>query len=173
MSAYIARPESSEYGPFYAGYVAEVPDGDLLSLMERQGEETFALFAGLPEERGAHRYAPEKWSIKDIVLHLADAERVFAYRALRFARNDTTPLPGFDENDYARGAGADARSLADLAAELRAVRRSSLAFFRGLAEPAFLRKGTASGFTITVRALAWITAGHERHHIRVVHERYL
>ena len=107
MTAQLPRPGAGEYGEFYAGYVAEMPDGDVLAALERQGEETFALFSALPEERGGYRYAPGKWAIKDLVTHLADAERVFAYRALRFARGDATPLAGFDEGDYV---GPPARS---------------------------------------------------------------
>jgi hypothetical protein len=173
MTAQLLRPGAGEYTEFYAGYVAEMPDGDLLTAMQRQGEETFALFSALPEERGAYRYAPGKWVIKDVVGHLADAERIFAYRALRFARGDTTALAGFDEGDYVRAAEAGTRSLVELATELHDVRRATLALFRGLAPGAAERIGTANGKPMSVRALAWVIAGHERHHIRVLHERYL
>ena len=173
MSTQLSRPGAGEYAPFYAGYVAEMPDGDLVAALERQGEETFALLSALPEERGEHRYAPGKWTIKDIAGHLADAERVFAYRALRFARGDTAPLAGFDENEYVRAAGAGRRPLVDLARELHAVRGATLAFLRGLPPGTAKRRGSANGVEISVRALAWVIAGHERHHIRVLHERYL
>ena len=173
MTERIPRPLAGEYAPFYAGYVAEVPDGDVLAMLERQGEETFDLFSALPEDRGGYRYAPEKWSIKDIAGHLADSERIFAYRALRFARGDERPLTGFDENDYARAAGATRRPLVEVAAELHAVRRATVALFSGLAHEAFARTGTANNSRVTVRALAWIIAGHERHHVRILHERYL
>ncbi len=170
---HLPRPDAGEYAQFYAGYVAEMPDGDLLSALERQGEETFALLSALPEERGQHRYAPGKWSIKDIAGHLADAERIFAYRALRFARADGAPLAGFDENEYVRAADAESRPLVELARELHDVRRATVALFGGLSPDAAARRGTANGAEASVRALAWVIAGHERHHIRVLHERYL
>ena len=169
----LSRPTAGEYAPFYAGYIAEMPDGDLLAALERQGEETFSLLSALPEERGDHRYAPGKWTVKDIAAHLADAERIFAYRALRFARGDTAPLAGFDENEYARTAGAGQRRLVELAGELHDVRRATLSMFRGLPPGAGERRGSANGVEISVRALAWVIAGHERHHLRVLHERYL
>ena len=154
MTAQLPRPGAGEYGEFYAGYVAEMPDGDVLAALERQGEETFALFSALPEERGGYRYAPGKWAIKDLGTHLADAERVFAYRALRFARGDATPLAGFDEGDYVRAAGAERRTLVDLATELHDVRRATLALFRGFPPDAASRTGTANGTVMSVRAVA-------------------
>ena len=169
----IPRPVAGEYAPFYAGYVAEVPDGDVLALLGRQGQETFDLFSALPEDRGAHRYAPEKWTIKDIAGHLADSERIFSYRALRFARGDERPLQGFDENDYVRSAEALRRPLVEIAEELQAVRQATVALFGGLSAEVLTRSGTANDARVSVRALAWIIAGHERHHLRVLHERYL
>lgn len=171
--ATIPRPASDEHAPFYAGYVAELPGDDALAALAAQEGETAELLAGLSEETAAFRYAPEKWSIKQVVGHLADAERVFAYRAMRIARGDTTPLPGFDEKDYVRAGGFDARPLADLAAELRALRRATLALFRGLDAAALDRRGTANDAQVTVRALAWILAGHERHHLEILRTRYL
>ena len=168
-----ARPAADEYAPFYAGYVARVPDGDLLRTLTEQGRETVALLRTIPEQRGTHRYAPEKWSIKDVVLHMADAERVFAYRALRFARRDQTPLPSFDENEWARTAGADRRALSDLVNELELVRSATLQLLRGLDDEAVGQRGTASGKEMTTRAMAWIIAGHERHHVAILRERYL
>jgi uncharacterized damage-inducible protein DinB len=167
------RPEASEYAPFYAGYIAQVPDGDLLQLLERQGQETAALLTGLQDSRGDFAYAPGKWTLKEVLGHLADAERVFAYRALRFARGDATPLASFDEQAWTPNSGARSRSLTDLAEELRVVRAATLALLRHLPEDAPTRWGTASGKEITVRALAWIIAGHERHHLRILRERYL
>ena len=172
MTERIPRPLATEYASFYAGYVAEVPDADVLALLDRQGEETFALFSALPEDRGAHRYAPEKWSIKELVNHLSDTERIFAYRALRFARGDQTPLASFDENAYAPEMHADERTLADLTAEWADVRRSTLHLFRHLPAGTWERQGTASGHPCSVRALAYATAGHARHHLRVLAERY-
>ncbi len=173
MTLSIPPPAADEYAPFYAGYIARVPGDDALAPLAAQESETAELLAGLSEEQAAFRYAPGKWSVKQVAAHLSDAERVFAYRALRIARGDRTPLPGFDENAYAAEAGADARPLADLAAELRAVRAATLALFRGLDPAALLRRGTANGVPVTVRAAAWIIAGHERHHLGILRDRYL
>ncbi|HEY9383371.1 MAG TPA: DinB family protein [Gemmatimonadales bacterium] len=169
----LARPDATEYAPFYAGYVAGVPEGDVLDLLERALEETTRLLGAVPEARGDFAYAPGKWTLKEVVGHVVDAERVFSYRALRFARGDTTPLAAFDENAWAPNSGARARTLADLLGEYRAVRAATLALLHSLPAGADLRRGTASGREISVRALAWIIAGHERHHLRLIRERYL
>jgi uncharacterized damage-inducible protein DinB len=173
MTAAIPRPDASEYAPNYQGYVTKVPDGNLLEILEDQRQETQELLAGITEGRAMHRYAPGKWSVKEVIGHLTDAERVFSYRALRFARGDQTPLPGFDENAYAPAGKFDARALPDLAAELHAVRRATIALFAGLDAPALARRGLASNQEVSVRALAYIIAGHERHHLGVLRERYL
>jgi hypothetical protein len=169
----LIRPDATEYAPFYAGYVARVPDGDVAELLEAQGRDTAALLAGLSEERGEYRYAPDKWTLKEVIGHIADAERIFAYRALRIARGDQTPLASFDENAYVPAAECGRRTLADLAAELGAVRGATLALVRSLTDVAATRTGTASGKTVSVRALAYIAAGHERHHLAIIRERYL
>lgn len=172
MSPY-PPPTADEYGAPYAGYVARVPAGsDILDLLARQGEATPTRLRAVPEARGGHRYAPGKWSVKEVIGHLADVERVMAYRALRTARGDATPLPGFDENAYVPLSGADAQPLTLLADEWADVRRATLSLFRHLPPDAWTRRGTASGFPVTVRALAWIIAGHERHHLGVLAERY-
>lgn len=168
-----ARPAESEYNSYYQPYVREVPDGDLLSTLVTQRDSTSALLAGISDAGAGYRYADGKWSIREVFGHLADAERVFTYRALRIARGDATPLPGFDENAWMPFAGFDRRSLADVAAEFHSVREGSLALFRSFDAEAWLRIGTASAHPVSVRALAWILAGHERHHVRVIHERYL
>jgi len=169
----LAPPTPDEYGASYAGYVARVPGGtDIVDLLARQRDATLARFAALPEDRGGHRYAPGKWSVKEVLLHLSDTERVMAYRALRIARGDTTPLPGFDEDAWAPLSGADARPLEEVAEEWGDVRQASLALFRHLPAEAWTRRGTASGMPVSVRALAWIIAGHERHHLAVLGERY-
>jgi len=131
-----------------------------------------ARFRDVPEARGAHRYAPGKWSVRQVMCHLADAERIMAYRALRIARGDATPLPGFDENAYAPESGADAVALAELVAEFADVRRASLALFRHLPADAWVRRGTASESPFSVRALAWVLVGHPIHHLAVLRERY-
>lgn len=169
----IPRPDASEHLPYFGKYVELVPDGDLIQMLRTHLDETLALVRGVPEERGGHRYAEGKWSIREVLGHVIDTERVFAYRALRIARGDATPLEGFDENAYAAASEADSRTLADLAEELEHVRLGSIAFLRGLSHEALARRGTASGAEVTVRALAWILAGHELHHRGLLQERYL
>jgi len=171
--ATIPRPAPSEYVPYYETYISKVPQGDLLNVLEDQGRETQQLLAGLSDAKALHRYAPGKWSIKEVIGHLADTERVFCYRALRFARADDTPLPGFDEKAWTPAGRFDTRSLKDLAGELDAVRRATIALLSGMDAEALARRGTANNNPITVRALAWIIAGHERHHVAILRERYL
>ena len=168
-----ARPAPTEHYSYYLTYVSEVPEGDLLALLAAQRDSTAALLATIPEAKAGYRYAPGKWSIKEVIGHISDAERVFAYRALRIARADATPLPGFDENAWMPPAEFDRRTLADLAADLRSVRESTLALFHGFPGEAWTRLDTASGHPVSVRALAYILTGHERHHLRVLQERYL
>lgn len=169
----IQRPGADEYAPFYANYVAGVPDGDVVDTLQGQGRDLAALLSGIAEDRAEHRYAPGKWSIKEVVGHVIDAERIFAYRALRIARNDQTPLAGFEQNDYVMNANFGAAVLADLAGELELVRRSNLAMFRQFGPEAWQRRGTASENPVTVRALAFIIAGHELHHVGLLRKRYL
>jgi uncharacterized damage-inducible protein DinB len=171
-SVIIPRPASSEYAPYYGTYVGAVPEGDLLSLLKRQGRETVKLLREINEKKSQYRYAPGKWTIREVAGHISDAERVFTYRALRFARGDATPLASFDQNEWAAETNADARPLAEHIEELAAVRAATLALFRGFSEEQFARSGTASGHQVTVRALAYITAGHERHHVKILRERY-
>jgi hypothetical protein len=168
----IPRPASTEYAPSYSDYVTAVPDGSLLSLLERQSRDTTALLRNVSEKKSLYRYAPGKWSIREVVGHVCDAERVFTYRALRFARGDATPLPSFDENAWGAASNADTRPLAEHIEELAAVRAATLALFRGFTDEQFARSGIASGHQVTVRALAYIVAGHERHHVKVLRERY-
>jgi len=169
----IVRPADTEYAPFYAGYVARVPDGDVVALLRSQIGETLALLRDVPESRGTHRYAEGKWSIKEVVGHLADTERVMTYRALRIARGDRTPLAGFDENAFVRNASFDQRTLASLRAELELVRSASIALFETMTAEEAARVGTANDRDVTARALAYIVAGHERHHVALLRERYL
>jgi hypothetical protein len=166
------RPEATEYAPFYAHYVSAVPEGDVVSALRDSGREITAALASIPESRGGFRYAEGKWSIRELVGHVIDAERIFTYRALRLARADATPLPAFEENDYVRSAGSDARTIADLVAELRAVRESSIRMFASFPEDAWTRTGIVSGRPVSVRALAYITAGHARHHLAILRDRY-
>lgn len=166
------RPGADEFAPFYAGYVAAVPDGDVTRALAAQGEAFLHLLKDIGDEKALFAYAEGKWSVKDVILHIIDAERIFMYRALRMARGDQTPLSPFDENAYTPLAEADARPLDTLLGEFAAVRGATLALLRWLPEAAWTRRGTASGKEVSVRALAWIAAGHAMHHERILRERY-
>ena len=168
----ISRPEPTEYAVHFARYVDRVKGDDALEALATQIEETTALLRAVPEARGGYRYAPDKWSIKEMVTHLTDAERVFSFRALHFARQDAAHLPGFDENTWAAVYRSDARPLADLVDELRAVRASTLALFRGLDADELMLAGIANQNRMTVRGAAWTSAGDEIHHVNVLGERY-
>jgi hypothetical protein len=165
------RPDSTEHAPYYAKYLALVPEEDILTALRKELERTLALLRGVSEEVALVRHPPYTWSIKEVVGHLTDSERVFGYRALRIARGDATPLPGFDENAYARIAEFDRYPLSDLAAEFAAVRRSHFWLFGNLSEAAWARRGVANHNEVSVRALAYILVGHERHHMGIVRKR--
>lgn len=167
------RPEADEFTSYYQRYVDRVPEGDVVRTLDEQIIETLAMLASVPEERGNFRYAEGKWSLRQVVGHMCDVERIFVYRATRFARNDRTELPGFDENEYVANARFDDRTIASLADELEAVRWASVAFFDSLSDDELMRRGVANNAPVTVRALAWITAGHERHHAEILRTRYL
>jgi hypothetical protein len=166
------RPRPDEYAPYYEPYVKRVPDGSIVETLARQGEETATMFAGLDAERGRFRYAPGKWTVLDVLGHVMDGERVFAYRALRGARGDATPLPGYDENRWAPLAGYSERTPADILAEYRAVRAATIAMLEGFDDASWGRTVTANEQGVSVRALAWIIAGHELHHRAVLAEKY-
>jgi uncharacterized damage-inducible protein DinB len=168
----ISRPGPDEFFEYYGKYIDLVPGDDARPALRDQIEDTVRLLAPLDESKALHRYAPGKWSVKEVVGHLSDSERVFAYRALRMGRGDATPLPGFDEKTYVPAGRFDSRPLADIVHEFESVRAASLALFRGLGDEALLRRGTANGNSVSVRALAWILAGHELHHRRLLVERY-
>jgi len=168
-----SRPERHEYADFYANYVAAVPEGDVLATLERQGREVAALLAALPAGLQQHRYAPGKWSVSELLGHLVDAERIFSYRALRFARGDRTPLPGMDQDAYVAGGAFDRRPFQSLVEEAVHLRAANLALFASFDAQALQRSGEASGKPVSVRALLYIIAGHERHHVDVLKERYL
>jgi DinB family protein len=168
----IPRPGADEHVPYYATYIAQVPGDDALPTLAEHIEAWHPALRRLTDAQALHRYAPGKWSVKEVLGHLCDGERVFGYRALRFARADATPLPGFDENAWVPNAGSDRRPVAELADELRAVRASSLALFRSFDAAALARRGDANGHGISVRALAWIIAGHAIHHQTILRERY-
>lgn len=169
----LPRPSADEHAPYYARYVDLVPGGDLLDTMRHQLDDAWQFFSTLPETKGNHAYAPGKWTIREVLGHVIDTERIFAYRALRIARGDQTPLPGFDENLYAPESLASGRKLVDLAEELGLVRRSNLALLKTFTPEVGARMGTASGHPVSARAVAWIMTGHVLHHMMIVRERYL
>jgi hypothetical protein len=168
-----ARPAQDEYAPYYEKYVSLVPAGDVVETLERQLTDTLALLRSVPEDRGDSTYEPGKWSVKELVGHVIDSERVFSYRALRFARGDRTPLPGYEQDDYVRAANFGARTLASITEEFARVRASTVALLRSFDAEAWARRGTANDNEVSVRALAHILAGHELHHLGILRERYL
>jgi len=168
------RPAGDEYAAPFAGYVGRIADDeDIVAVLATQLDQVLVRLAEIPEARGGYRYAPDKWSIKEILGHLSDTERVWAYRALRVARGDATALPGFDDQAYVAETGARDRTLVDMVEEWGAVRRATIALFRSLPAAAWPRRGTASDEPVTVRALAYIIAGHVRHHLEVLEARYM
>ena len=168
----LPRPGPDESAPFYHGYIARVPGEQIGEYLASQLREVERLLAPLDDAAARFRYAPEKWSVKEVLGHLCDAERIFAYRLLRFARADATPLPGFDENAYVPPAEFDARPLAELLREFQALRSSTIALVDGLPSAAWDRRGQASGKSISTRAIAYILVGHVTHHVGVLRERY-
>ncbi|HVG25365.1 MAG TPA: DinB family protein [Thermoanaerobaculia bacterium] len=168
----MTRPMPTDYAAPHASYVDLVAEEDILSAMEQQSSATQKLLASLDEARVAHRYAEGKWSIKEVIGHMVDAERIIGYRALAVARGDTQPLPGFDEQQYVANAGFDAWKLGDLSEEYALVRRSNIVFFKNLHPDAWDRRGTANEHPVSVRGLAYVIVGHERHHLNVLRDRY-
>jgi len=173
LSFRATRPSGDEYAPYYEKYISLVSEGDIVTTLRRQMADTLSLIRGLSDKQAMFAYAPGKWNIKEVVGHVIDGERIFAYRALRIARGDKTPLATFDENAYAQIGGHARRTVADLANEFEHVRISTLDLFGQFDEEAWSRRGTASGYGVSVRAIAWIIAGHEVHHRNIIRERYL
>ncbi len=168
------RPDPSEYAPYQKAYLDLVTEDDILQSLERQLAETVALFGSLPESRGDYAYAPGKWRLKEVLGHIADTERVLSYRALRVARGDTMPLAAFDQDAWAAHSASAQRHFRNLLDEMSAVRQATLSLFRSLDPAATLRCGiTDAGNPFTVRAVPYIILGHERHHLRIIRERYL
>jgi hypothetical protein len=168
----LARPGSDEFLEYYGRYIDQVPQGDLLSILDQQRTGMRQALGHLPPDRAGYRYAPDKWTIADVVQHLSDAERIFAYRALRIARGDETPLPSWDENAYAARTDTSRLSIPVLLDDWEAARGSTLSLFRTFDDAMWTNRGIASGHTITPRALAYIVAGHTVHHLTILHERY-
>lgn len=170
----IKRPTADEYQPFYATYVRVAPEeGDILGELNHSFEALRTFIESLRTEKLVYRYADGKWTIKELLVHLIDAERIFAYRALRIARADKTELAGFDENEYVPNSGANERSLVSILREYAAVRTASIELFSNMTEEMLARKGIVNNGIISVRALPYIIAGHEAHHLRIIRERYL
>jgi uncharacterized damage-inducible protein DinB len=170
----IEKPKEGEYAPYTISYIGLLPDdGLVLQHLEENLKATSDFILSLPEENLMYRYAEGKWTIKEILVHISDDERIYAYRALRFARHDMTELPGFEQDDYARYSRADERDIKDILRELDAVRKATISLFAGLGREALLRVGVADGKVMSVRAAAYHIAGHELRHINIIKERYL
>lgn len=163
---------ASEYAPYYERYISRVT-GDILDELKEQPAALAAFIHNIPPEKGDYAYAPGKWTLKEVLGHILDTERIMAYRALRIARNDQTPLPGFEENDYAAAARYSERDLESLLEEFELLRRSNLFLFESFSAEELKRSGTASGQTVSVRALLYIIVGHVKHHRMIIEERYL
>jgi len=168
----IERPKTDEHSAYFSRYIDRVPEGNLIGLLESQFSDTLALLQRVPRDREDFAYADGKWTVKEVVGHIADTERVFAYRALWFARNDPTELPSFDENAWVANASFGQQRLADLIDDLSAVRQATIRLARSLNAEELVRRGVASGNPVSVRALFYIIAGHERHHVALFRERY-
>lgn len=173
MPPSMIRPVDSEYGEYYRRYTALVPDGDVLIHLEQSGRDLRTMIEQLDETALLSRYAEGKWSVKEVLIHLMDCERVFLFRALWFARGDHTPLPGFDEDEWARNSEADGMSKEALIRQHEVIREQTLRFYSTLPDSAWEHRGTANDRSASVRSLAWILAGHEIHHMSILRERYL
>lgn len=168
----ISRPQAGENASYYDRYISLVAGNDILTALEEQRREMLLLLSGRDEAEGDFRYAPEKWTAKEVLGHLCDSERIFAYRALRIARGDRTPMEGFEQDDYVKNGPFARRPLSDWVEEYIAVRRATLTLLRVLDEAAWSQRGIANKNEVTVRALAYIIAGHEVHHRRILEEKY-
>ena len=168
----ISRPEPGEYAPYYGRYISLVEGNDILGTLDEQRRQTVLLLSGRDDADGDFLYAPGKWSAKEVLGHVCDTERIFAYRALRIARGDKTPIEGFEQDDYVKNGPFAGRPLADLIEDYIAVRRGTISLFRNLDETAWLRRGVANKNEVSVRAIAYTVAGHELHHRRILEEKY-
>lgn len=169
----IGKPDSSEHAPYYGRYVDLIKEDDILKVLSTQINDTVTLLRSIPHAKGDYRYAPDKWSIKEVIGHMIDTERVFAFRALWFARNERTPLPGFEQDDWIRASSFDTITLDELITEFEQVRYSTVPFFQYLTKEAWMRRGKANNTEVSVRALAYMIAGHELHHVGVLKTKYL
>jgi len=171
--AIIEKPSAEEFNEYYGKYIATVTEPDLLGVLDAQPGEVAAIFGSLDESKGAYAYGEGKWTLKEVLSHLIDGERHFAYRLHRISRGDTTPIEGFEQDGYIENSYANVRSFTDLIAEFTELRQANMRPLRNLSDLDWTRMGTASGFPVSVRALAYIMAGHVRHHLAIVRERYL
>ena len=169
----INRPEKDEFAPYYLPYVNSVPEGDIFSTLTKQLEDTVLLLKNVTEEQGKFRYAPGKWSIKEVIGHMTDTERIMAYRLMCIARGETVSLPGFDESQYVANSSFNDQSFEQLLEHFSAVRKSTIVLMKSLNDDAWLRKGLANNTGVTVRGIAYIIAGHAMHHCQIIKERYL
>jgi hypothetical protein len=172
LGAAIGRPEPGEYAPYYDRYISLISGEDILGTLDRQRREMLLLLCGHDESDGDLRYAPDKWSVKEVIGHVCDTERVFAYRALRIARGDRTPMEGFEQDDYVKNGPFARAPLAEIIEDYIAVRRTTLTLLRNLDEAAWMRRGIANKNEVSVRALGYTIAGHELHHRRILEEKY-
>lgn len=169
----IARPLTGEYPPYFEKYISLVKEGDIFEILNEQKNNHINFLLELPAEKADYRYQPDKWSIKEVLNHITDTERIMSYRALRFARNDSQALPGYEQDDYVKYGNAAARTMEDLCEEFRLLRDSSIHMFRSFNEEMLLRAGQANKYQVTPRGILFMLAGHELHHIQIIKERYL
>jgi len=172
-SLIISKPEKSEHDPYYSRYIDLVKGNDIVKILAIQIDGSLALLRSIPTSKNHFRYASGKWSVSEVVGHIIDTERVFSYRALTFARNDKASLPGFEQDDWIRGASFNETPLAELVSEFECLRRANIYFFQHLASDAWMRRGKANDAEISVRALAYVIAGHELHHMQILKTKYL
>lgn len=166
------RPQPDEYGTFYRGYIEQVTNPNVLQALIEQGQKMYTLIQQLTPEEASYYYAEDKWSVKEVIGHLIDTERIMAYRALCISRGETTPLPGYDQDQYVARANFDERSLQNLSTEYDTLRNANISFFNSLSKEQTMQQGTANNETVSVRALAYIIAGHEQHHLNILDEKY-
>jgi uncharacterized damage-inducible protein DinB len=169
----LKRPAENEYPEYYLPYINLVPQEDLLQILQENLQEVVNLFEGISEEKAHYRYAPGKWSVKELLGHITDTERIMCYRLLRVGRGDQTPLAGFNENDYVQGAQTNNLSMEAILEDFKAVRNATITLIQNLPAAAWANKGNANGLEITTRAIAFIIAGHQIHHCKIVEDRYL
>lgn len=167
------RPAENDYAPYYKGYIAKIQGDDILKILHQQTKECQTILNSFPEHKGDYRYAEGKWSVKQVIGHIMDTERVFTYRALCIARGEKQPLPGFEQDDYVNTGKFESRNLFELIYELRLLRESNLLLFKSFDDEMLKRRGNASGYDVTVNALLFMIAGHMQHHLDILKERYI